>query len=195
MRKTSLLFVASAVAFSAFASSKDAHALGPLSLEAGIGGGVGTNPGDGQNPLGVGLAARAGVSIFSVYGGVMGEYFLGGTDNSTTPSVSFHTLRYGIQAGYNFGIPFITIRPQVGFGNLTITGSSGGASQDYSSVWIEPGVVGIISLGMYFIGADINALLIPSYPTPSCDPTTLVCNSATSFKTAMTVHGQVGITF
>lgn len=196
MRKTPLLFVAGAIGACTFVASTNAHALGPLSLEVGINGGFGTNPDsdNGQtNPLGVGLGGRAGVSIFSLYGGIMGEYYLGGSQNG----IGVHTAQYGFQVGYNFGIPFITIRPQVGFGNLTISAGSGTVdgvpvpSQSYNSFWLEPGVVGIITLGIYFIGADINALMVTSYPTGVNSEG----GTTTGFKAAMTAHGQVGLTF
>lgn len=197
MRKTPLLFVAGAIGACTFVASTDAHALGPLSLEVGINAGYGTNPDSDNgatNPLGVGLGGRAGVSIlFGLYGGIMGEYYLGGSQNG----IGVHTTQYGVQLGHNFGIPFLTIRPQVGLGNLTISSGSGTVdmipipSQTYNSFWVEPGVVGLITFGIYFVGADINALLVTSYPTGvNSDGST-----ATGLKAAMTAHGQLGLTF
>jgi hypothetical protein len=171
----------------------EAHALGPLSLEVGINAGYGTNPDSNApfNPLGVGLGGRAGVSIFGFYGGVDGEYYLGGsTDENTafgTVHVSAHTLKYGAQLGYNVGIPFVTIRPQIGLGNLTVSGSATGfPDTSDSSFYVEPGVVGLITLGMYFFGADANALLITGFKDSSGN---------TSLKTSFTMHGQLGLTF
>lgn len=202
MRKTSLLIIASAAAVATLSHTTEAHALGPLSIEAGINAGYGSNPdsGDAVNPLGVGLGGRVGVSIFGFYGGVDAEYYLGGSTQigeppSTTATYkqSEHVVKYGAQVGYNLGIPFLTIRPQVGLGNLThavswdahtlpdnmtaLPAFSGSSSTFY----LEPGIVGIITFGMYFIGADANALMITSW------------NS--SFKTSFTAHGQVGVTF
>jgi hypothetical protein len=193
MRKTSLLLVASAAAVATLAHTTDAHALGPLSLEVGITAGDGTNPDSnaGPNPLGFGLGARAGVSIFNIYGGVMGEYYFGSSEDVLGQSLSVHTTKYGAQVGYNLGIPLLTIRPQVGFGNLSITGSYAGVSSSDSAFWVEPGVVGLITLGMYYFGADINALMIPKYP----EGTNLDGSPNTPFKVSMTFHGQVGISF
>jgi hypothetical protein len=205
MRKTSLLLVASAAAVATLAHTTEAHALGPLSLEAGINVGYGSDPDsqDAFNPLGLGFGGRAGVSIFNFYGGIDGEYYLGGSTqipitSTTSFKVSEHVVKYGLQVGYNLGIPFLTIRPQVGFGNLTATASSDAytdptsglsipsTSASNSSFYLEPGVVGIISLGMYFIGADANALFITGFKD---------ANGNSSLKTSFTAHGQVGVTF
>ncbi len=196
MRKTPLFFVAAAVAASTLVASTEAYALGPLSLEVGIKAGYGSNPDSSApiNPLGVGLGGRAGVSILGFYGGIDGEYFLGGSVDSPVHT-SEHTAKYGVQLGYNLGIPFLTIRPQVGLGNLTISGSTdattiGGVSVpatsgSSSSFYVEPGVVGLITFGIYFIGADANALLITSYPE----------GATTGLKASFTAHGQIGLTF
>ena len=189
MRKTTLplLFVASAVAAFAFSASRDAHALGPLSIEVAAKGGFATNP-DGSNnqvnPLGGTIGGRAGVSILSFYGGIDGEYFFGGTEDNVT----FHTVKYGVQLGYNLGIPLITVRPQVGLGNLTISASAPGVSgiPDHSSFYAEPGVTALIAFGLFFVGADANALLITTYPQS---------DGTNGFKAAFTAHGQVGVTF
>ena len=199
MRKTPLLFVAGAIGACTLVASTDAHALGPLSLEVGINAGYGSNPDSNSyspNPLGFGLGGRAGVSVFGLYGGLAGDYYFGSSENG----LSAHTAKYGLQVGYNLGIPFITIRPQVGFGNLSISysGSSSGVGamsgvspESQNSLWIEPGVVGLITLGIFFVGADINALMVTKYPE-TLNPDG---SWGTSFKVALTAHGQLGLTF
>jgi hypothetical protein len=203
MRKTSLLFVAAAVAVSTFAMSKEAHALGPLSLEIGANVGYGSNP-DGSNPinpLGVGIGGRAGVGILGFYGGLDGEYYFGGSQSIAAVNVKENTAKYGVQLGYSVGIPFLTIRPQLGIGNATFSASSdattiGGVSvpaqsSSKSSLYLEPGVVGLLTFGMYFVGADINGLLFTSYPTG----TDSSGKDTTGFKASFTAHGQIGVTF
>jgi hypothetical protein len=208
MRKTPLLLVGSAIAASTLAVSTEAHALGPLSLEVALNAGYGSDPDSNDlfNPLGVGLGGRAGVSIMGFYGGLDGEYYLGGSKDlptgvgSSTYNLSIHALKYGAQLGYNLGIPFITIRPQLGLGNITFTVCCGEAtaivggvpmtitapSQDSSSFYLEPGVVGMITFGMYFVGADVNALVMTGFKD---------VNNNTSIKTSLTAHGQIGLTF
>jgi hypothetical protein len=44
--------------------------------------------------------------------------------------------------------------------------------------YLEPGVVGLVSLGVLFVGADVGALLLPMGP-----------------DIALTAHGQIGVTF
>jgi hypothetical protein len=194
MRKTSLLFVAAAVAVSTLAMSKDAHALGPLSLEVGANVGYGTSP-DSQaafNPIGLGVGGRAGVGIFGFYGGLDGEYYFGGSQGP------FHEnlVKYGVQLGYSIGIPFLTIRPQLGLGNATASLSTDSMSvagqtippqsSSSSSFYLEPGVVALLTFGMYFVGADANALMFTSFKNSQ---------GQTSFQTSFTAHGQVGVTF
>jgi hypothetical protein len=87
-------------------------------------------------------------------------------------------LLYGFEAGYNFKVSLVTIRPQFGFGRFSLV--PGFVS---NSVYFEPGVVGLVSLGRLFVGADVSALLI---------------DSSSSFGpgfAALTVHGQIGVTF
>jgi hypothetical protein len=203
MRKNSLVFVAAAVAVSTVAMTKEAHALGPLSIEVAAKGGYGTAPDSSAsiNPLGATIGGRAGVSILGLYGGIDGEYFFGGSQTTAGVTGHGHADKYGVQLGYNLGVPFITVRPQVGLGNFTVTASTDAAtvagvafpafSKDYSSFYVEPGVVGIISFGMFFVAADANALLITSYPTG----TDMNGNTTTGFKASFTAHGQLGVSF
>ena len=51
-----------------------------------------------------------------------------------------------------------------------------GAISNY--FYLEPGVVGLVSLGVLFVGADVGALLLLTGP-----------------DSALTVHGQIGVTF
>jgi len=203
MRSASILAAAFALCASTLMMSRDAHALGPVDLEIGAKVGVGTNPissantpgsSNGQstpNPLGFGLGARGGVSFLGFYGGVSLMYYFGSSQDASVPgesgSVSDHTLMYGVEAGYGFTLAdILTIRPQIGIGNFTVTASdnvsgvvSGGASSSDSNLYLEPGVTGLISLGGWFVGADANLLFLPG-----ADYNT---------TTAFTIHGQVGI--
>lgn len=160
-------------------STRPAHALGPIDLEIGAKAGVATNPasGGGTNPLGFGLGGRAGVVLLDhLYGGVNLMYYLGGSDGPE----SFHTLMYGVEAGWGWKlIDILTIRPQVGIGNATFS-ISGPATSSNSNWYLEPGVTGLVSLGLLFVGADANLLAFPG-----------LANSNVAF----TLHGQVGVKF
>jgi len=75
----------------------------------------------------------------------------------------------------------VTIRPQLGLGNLRLSSASGdppGAGAISNYVYFEPGVVVLVSLGALFVGADVGALILPTGP-----------------DSALTVHGQIGVTF
>jgi hypothetical protein len=179
---------------------KAAHALGPLDLEAGAKVGGGSNIlGHGEpNPLGFGLGGRAGVSIFGLYGGVNLVYYLGSSQNETFDGASVtakdHALQYGFEFGYGLKLGPLTLRGQVGVGNfeLTASGALGGDSESASKgyLYLEPGVVGLISIGHLYFGADVNALLLPAGPNDN--PSS---GSAHAFDSALTAHGQVGVRF
>ncbi len=202
MRSASIFTAAFAFCAGTLMTSRDAHALGPVDLEIGAKVGVGTNPissnngsatagQSAPNPLGFGIGARGGVSILGFYGGVSLMYYFGSSQNASVPgesgSLSDHALMYGVEAGYGFTLAdILTIRPQIGIGNLTITASdnlsgvvSGGASASDSNLYLEPGVTGLVSLGGWFVGADANLLFLPG--------------SDYNTTTAFTIHGQIGI--
>jgi hypothetical protein len=162
---------------------KDAHALGPIGIE--VGAKVGGASDSGPLPLGFGAGGRAGVTLFGLYGGLNAMYYLGGTPSGPAAIVgSTHATQVGGELGYGFKLlDLLTIRPQVGAGNISF--SSSGPST--SSFYLEPGVTGLITLGILYVGADINALIVTGQQN-----FTVPGNGA---QTAMTVHGQVGLTF
>ncbi len=182
------------VSLAIVSTSNDAHALGPVDIEIGAKAGFATNPnGDlAYNPLGVGVGGRAGVSFFKIYGGVNVMYYLGGSQDIQGTSISTHTLQYGLEAGYGISVlDLLTIRPQLGFGNLTFTSSGGSFSSSDSNLYLEPGVVGLVSLGGFFVGADANVLLIPGVKT-GVDASG---NNTTKTYTSLSLHAQVGVKF
>ena len=194
MRSASISVAAFTLCAGTLLTTRDAHALGPVDLEVGAKVGVGTNPSsesNAPNVMGFGLGARGGVSFLGIYGGVQLMYYFGSSQDTSVLgqsfSVSEHSLLYGIEAGYGFTLlDLLTIRPQIGIGNFTATASfsgngaavQGSNSNSNSNLYLEPGVTGLVSLGMWFVGADANALFLPGL-----DHST----------TAFTFHGQVGI--
>jgi hypothetical protein len=183
MRKTiqvSALLVGVATALVAY----DAHALGPLDVEVGARVGVGTTPGGVPsgfpNPLGLGIGGRGGVSILGLYGGISGMYYLGESKSVLGVSVSAHSVLLGLEAGYGSKFGPLSLRGTVGIGNIETDGSPGTTT---NGLYIEPGVTGVFALGMWFVGADANGLLLPSY------------GGGSSLEGAFTLHGQVGVTF
>jgi outer membrane protein with beta-barrel domain len=201
MRSASIFVAAFTLCAGTLVTTRDAHALGPVDLEVGAKVGVGTNPisstnagnvsVSSPNPLGFGLGARGGVSFLGIYGGIQFMYYFGSSQDTSVLGQSFsaseHSLLYGIEAGYGFTLlDLLTIRPQIGIGNFTATASvsgngaalQGSTSQSNSNLYLEPGVTGIVSLGMWFVGADANALFLPG---------------ADHATTAFTFHGQVGV--
>jgi hypothetical protein len=200
MKSVSIFVAALAFGAGTFAMTRDAHALGPVGVEVGAKVGVASNPvsppaGEtASNPLGFGLGARGGVDIMGFYGGVSFMYYLGSSQDieadGISASVSQHTLMYGLELGYGVTLlDILTIRPQIGIGNATFSvsgsGSGGGVdvsggSSSTSNLYLEPGVTGLIGLGLWYVGADANVLFFPGLD-----------NS----KASVSIHGQVGVKF
>jgi hypothetical protein len=188
MRSGAILLFAAALGAGAVCVARDAHALGPIGLELGAKVGGGTNPFSSQpNPLGLGLGGRAGVTFLGYYGGLSVMYYVGGKTTPGGVENSEHALLYGVEGGY--GIKFLdllTIRGQVGVGNFTVSRTS---YADLNNLYLEPGVTALLSFGLLFVGADANLLVLPS----ATDPGNPLASS--SWATAFTVHGQVGVNF
>jgi hypothetical protein len=164
---TRLLVPAIATGLVLLSVPRVAHALGPVSVEVAARGGVASSPTKDQpNPLGWGIGGRAGVSIFSFYGGLSLMYYFGGKASQPSVDTSNHTLMYGIEGGVNIGVPFVTIRPQVGIGDFSVSAScssdSGPTCTGGSNLYIEPGVVALVSLGQLLVGADADLLFVPN---------------------------------
>jgi len=165
-----------------------ADALGPVDIEIGARAGV---AGPHVPPLlGFGIGGRGGVSFISgLYAGIDIIDYLGGAapcgsckQGPGGPGVvgapQSAALLYGFEAGYNLKVSLVTIRPQFGVGRFSLV--PGFVS---NSVYFEPGVVALVSLGRLFVGADVGALLIDS--SSSFGPGFVV----------LTFHGQIGVTF
>ncbi len=158
-----------------------------------------------NNALRIGLGLRAGVILFGgSYGGLYGGVKLMDYFGSTTPlvdsglTVEEHAFQEGVEVGWDFKISFLSIRPQIGLGNITFTGTAN--SPDFtpsgallgtnrgdsaSSIYIEPGLTALAHFGLFFAGADLSYLEIPSYPL----------GSATEGTHAVTAHLQLGVRF
>ncbi len=182
-------------------SASSANALGPVTVEAAATLGGGMNPSLVTNPLGFGLGARAGVSFHEVYGGIMGRYYLGTTaadatvnPGTTAPSsLAMRGALEGVEVGYTFGTPVFRVRPLVGVGNSTLFARSSPpgtvTSESFDNVYIEPGVLLMVPIKMFFVGADLGVVILPramlapvGYSTPT---------SYASFV----ANGQVGVRF
>jgi hypothetical protein len=208
MPRSAIPLVATCAAAGALVAPGEAHALGPVGIEAGAKVGAGTTAIDESfNPRGFGLGARGGISIFNVYAGVAGVYYFG--SNQTFPATNIksniHSAVYGFEAGYSIKLlGLLTLRPQVGFGNdelsssaSFIAGSGPTSSTSNGYFYLEPAVVVLVTLGIVYVGADIGALMLPAGPASnsaaeSCTGPVKDCHS---FDVSLTAHGQVGVSF
>jgi hypothetical protein len=187
MNRLSFLLATAGLTVALLAFPKKAHALGPVDIEIGAKGGIATGP---LGPLGFGIGGRGGVSILGLYAGVDVIDYLGATSTcgscssppGQTVKQSRSALLYGFEGGYSFKFSVVTIRPQLGLGNFRLSNADGdptpGPSATSNHFYLEPAVVGLVTLGAFFVGADVGALLLPTAP-----------------DSALTVHGQIGVTF
>jgi hypothetical protein len=176
--------------------SRDAHALGPIDLEVGARIGGGTSPfGGGPSPLGFGIGGRAGGSFLGYYGGLSFMYYVGASSTSNAPttppstiSTSEHAFLYGVELGYGTKLlDLITLRGQLGVGNFSVN-YTGVGNVTLNNLYLEPCFTGLVSLGIFFVGADISLIVLPGINDPAS-------NSGSSWDTAFTAHGQIGVTF
>jgi hypothetical protein len=187
MARLSLVLPAAGLAVAILAFPAKAEALGPVDIEIGAKAGVATKP---LGPLGFGVGGRGGVSILGLYAGIEVIDYLGATgpcEGCSSPpgqivEQSQSALLYGFEAGYSFKFSLVTIRPQLGAGNLRLSSGYGDPTPGPDAVsnyfYLEPGVVVLVSLGVLFVGADVGAVFLPTGP-----------------NSALTVHGQIGVTF
>jgi hypothetical protein len=213
-----LLFLAAGAAVAlASTVSRDARAIGRVDVEVGAIAGAGTLPthqGNGAvvsgssgqavpNPLGFGLGGRAGAGLYGLYVGVEGMYDFGG---SGAYGVKASSDLVGVDVGYSFKLPIVTIRPLVGLGNFkeTVSGlpqpayvagsgpCSAPSSQSYDTLYVQPGITVLVSLGGFYVGADANLLLLtglPEYAGRNCS------NGHDQLELALTFHAEAGVRF
>jgi len=165
-----------------FAWSGDAHALGPVGVEAAAKIGFGTNPTTtGPSPLGFGIGGRAGVSYAGFYLGGSAVYYAGGSATAGTETESENSVAYGAEGGYGVELlGHLTIRGLFGIGTFQQSGS-GVATGGVGNLYIEPGITAFWSFGPLIAGADVNAFLLPT--------------AVGTTYAALTLHGQVGVAF
>ena len=187
MARLSLLLATAGLTIATLGFPTKADALGPVDIEVGARAGLATSP---LGPLGFGIGGRGGVSILGLYAGIDVLDYLGATaecESCSSPpgqivKQSRSALLYGFEAGYNLKVSLVTIRPQLGLGNARLSNAAGNPPPSPGEIsnhfYLEPGVVGLVSLGTLFVGADVNALILP-----------------TGGGSALTVHGQIGVTF
>jgi hypothetical protein len=64
--------------------------------------------------------------------------------------------------------------------------SSTSGSDHTSNLYFQPGVTVLVPLGLLYVGADVNALIVSDVPHQT---------DSTGVNVAMTIHGQVGVRF
>lgn len=191
--RKAVVATAVAVATTVLAGGRQAHAIGPVTVEIAGELGGGTNPfSSPPNALGLGVGGRAGASFMGIYAGLRALYSFGGTKPAMLGSPAErneHSWLYGVEVGY--GLRFfdvLTIRPQVGIGNFALSDVAGGTTEvDANNIYLEPAMVVLLTLKPFLIGGDAGVLILPGF-------TGAQGGSPTTF-TAFTAHGQLGVTF
>jgi hypothetical protein len=190
---------------------REAHALGPVDLEVGLKAGAGTNwTGHAPDPMGFGIGGRAGAAIHvmpdsDLYAGINAMYYFGSSGLERCGfcprpeySVSAHSFQYGADLGYGRKVSIVTIRGQAGLGDYGMAGNAwyGNQAGTKNYFYLEPALVGLVSMGTFFVGADAGALLLFLGPSsPAALPDTLAEPAVKSSGAAFVAHGQIGMTF
>jgi hypothetical protein len=183
--------------------TRDADAFGPIGVEVAAEAGGGTNPFSGLNPLGLGLGVRGGVTFAGLYGGLALSGYSGSSryvppqgggfdlvSGSPLPGerVSESAVMYGLEGGYGRTLfDGVTLRLQLGVGDFQVN-TSGAVSGRTSNLYVEPGLIGLVSFGALFVGGDVRVLVLPDVADPNQ-------RAPSAWKAAFTAHGQVGISF
>jgi hypothetical protein len=195
MKRIVSLFLSTLFFVFLFFRSTEAHALGPINVEVGAKVGYATNPNSdlALNPLGIGIGARGGVEFLGgIYGGLSAMYYFGGTNDNIAPGVSGseHAFLLGVEGGYGFHFSILTIRPQLGIGNGTFSSSATvngvSASTSDSHIYLEPGVTGLVTFGLLYVGADVNLLVIPGVDQG---------DGTSKTYASFALNGEVGVRF
>jgi hypothetical protein len=176
-------------------SSEEARALGPIGLEIGTKVGYGTSPGGAAvNPLGLGLGVRAGLTLSGLYVGLSAVDYLGSSDGN---GGQYHAIQLGGELGLGFKIHGVTIRPQIGAGDVSLSGSLAGLTSPgiptAACLYVEPGVAALVSVGGVYLGVDAGALVIAGEPAYVLSGSQYVLT--TSLAAAFAMHAQAGIKF
>jgi len=170
------LFVLTAVALAFTAGS--AHA-DTTTLYAGVVGGYSAVVGEdgGPDPFGVGIGARAGLTLpsTSVYVGGLFLFNLGQSASLGTAGaeLSTNSLMLGGEAGYELSLGPLVLRPSLGLGLLSVSesvaGQVMGLSYEYGggqAFYVSPGINALLKLGL-LLGAELRYNAVAGEPADS----------------------------
>ncbi len=206
-----ILAVALATAIGIGFAANEAHALEPPRVEVGLKAGGGTNwTGQSPDPIGFSIGGRAGASIHvpdgDLYAGVEAVYYAGssglercGFCGTSESKVSAHSFQYGADIGYGRKVSTVTIRGQAGLGEYGLDGSAwyGALAGTKRYLYVEPSLVGLISIGNFFVGADVGALLLfmgPNNQAAGSPADSLQEPAVRQAGFGFVANGQVGVT-
>jgi hypothetical protein len=119
---------------------------------------VGNGFKDGYN---IGFGARGGLTLpLNVYVGGTLIYHLGKTETTPIGDVTARLLYLGGEGGYDISAGPLTVRPYLGVGYASVTGSAGGISSSTGKLAFWPGAVALFPIGNLFVGADARYVLL-----------------------------------
>jgi|HubBroStandDraft_2_1064218.scaffolds.fasta_scaffold07085_4 hypothetical protein len=178
----------------------EARADEPLEALFGAKTGIGTNLSGGPaDLLGFAVGGTGGLSIYRFYAGVDIMHFFGGSATEGGVTYSASAWMGGVDLGYGFTIAMVTIRPQLGTGDLLVNSTRlapscvdcaasflSKATAGVHNLYFEPGVAVLLAIGeSAFVGVDANLFVLPH----------IVDESGDAPQTAVTFHAQVGVHF
>jgi hypothetical protein len=126
---------------------------------------------------GLGLGARFGYTLpRRVYVGGIAGYHFGSTAESQGVEIKNKTWYFGPEAGYDFGVGKVILRPVLGLGlafrnqDVSAPGNAVAAagaepSETDTRVYVAPGASVVYPIGNFFVGADSRVMLMSSNNT------------------------------
>jgi outer membrane protein with beta-barrel domain len=157
-----LHLLAAAGGLCALAAPREARALPLVTLSASVRGLYGAATGDADlNAYGPGLGLRAGVTLpASFYLGASLDYFFGESDSIGGVDISASTFQVLGNAGYDFVLGPLTLRPNLGFGlsqtEVELEVALGDEDASEGNFALSPGVEAMIGLGLLNVGGELR---------------------------------------
>ena len=137
----------------------------PISVGLLIGYGISLE--DGANPWGLGFGARGGYNIGQIFLGARFVFYLGESQDITTPfgatiSSDVNIWELGIEGGYDLAAgDALTIRPELGIGLASINVSVSGASDSTTKLYFAPGASILYDVSdSIFLGVDARFQIV-----------------------------------
>jgi hypothetical protein len=126
------------------------------------------NIGSAADPYGIGAGLRGGYSFdFHLYVGVYFQYFIGSSETGTsqainTPKVdsSASYMQFGAEAGYDWWVGPVIVRPSLEIGEALAFASIGSVKRTVGDFMVGPGITVVHPWDNLFLGGEGRFLIV-----------------------------------